>query len=540
MKTRVFTLSAIAAVMLSACGEQAAEKPEASAPMNDTQVTIANGTIEGVKDDDILVFKGIPYAKPPVGENRWRSPQPVSDWDGVKATTDYGNDCAQKPFPSDAAPLGKEPAEDCLYVNVWAPQPGEGKRPVVVWIHGGGYVNGGASPATYDGSEFARAGVVFVSFNYRLGRFGFFAHPALSAAKEGPLGNYGFEDQIAAMKWVQENVEAFGGDASQVTIMGESAGGGSVHNLMQTPGARGTFQRAIIMSGGGRSLMGERYLDKGSNGQPSLEQIGVNFAEKHGIEGTGPEALAALRALPEEQVVDGLNLMALFMPQGGVVTYGGPVNDGEIVQGATQTMLEEGKVAKVPVMVGTTSQDIGFANFPDKDALFASFGEFAQAARDAYDPDGSADLQTLVASVGQDFTMQEPARFVAQQMTQMDENAYLYRYDYVAEGVRDGKGTPHAAEIPFFFKTEDVKYPEFTEKDAAAADLVFSYVVSFIENGDPNVTRLPEWKPYDGEQHNMMHFNMDAEAVHGQDPWAERLNAVQGATEAYQASTGTE
>ena len=208
MKTRVLTLSAIAAVMLSACGEQAAEQPEASAPMNDTQVTIANGTIEGVKDDDILVFKGIPYAKPPVGENRWRSPQPVSDWDGVKATTDYGNDCAQKPFPSDAAPLGKEPAEDCLYVNVWAPQPGEGKRPVVVWIHGGGYVNGGASPATYDGSEFARAGVVFVSFNYRLGRFGFFAHPALSAAKEGPLGNYGFEDQIAAMKWVQENVEA--------------------------------------------------------------------------------------------------------------------------------------------------------------------------------------------------------------------------------------------------------------------------------------------------------------------------------------------
>lgn len=531
MKHYLFALSAATTIMLSACGNNTAKVNDA---MKEPHVTIKNGSLQGLKDDDILVFKGIPYAQPPVGENRWRAPQPVADWQGVKEATDYGNDCAQKPFPSDAAPLGKEPAEDCLYANVWAPQQVESKHPVVVWIHGGGYINGGASPATYDGSEFARAGVVFVSFNYRLGRFGFFAHPALSAANEGPLGNYGYQDQIAAMKWVQENIEAFGGDKNQVTVMGESAGGGSVHTLMQTPSAQGTFQRAIIMSGGGRTLAGKRYLDKSSNGQPSLEQIGLNFAKKHGINGTNEKSLKALRALPAEDVIDGLNLMALFSPKndGELPTYGGPVNDGDIVQGDPQTLMRNNKVANIPVMVGTTSQDIGFANYPNKEALFNSFGTFAKEAKQAYDPTGKADLKTLIANVAQDRYMQEPARFVAQQMTRMGQNAYLYRYDYVAESIRDGQGALHASDIPFFFKTEAVKYPDATQQDKTAADLVFQYVVNFIKKGDPNLSGQPEWEPYDDKQNNIMTFTINATALHGQDPWVKRLNAVQNATEA--------
>ncbi|WP_212654114.1 carboxylesterase family protein [Marinomonas sp. CT5] len=531
MKNYLFALSAATAVMLSACGSNTAKVSET---MREPYITVKNGSLQGVKDDSILVFKGIPYAQPPVGENRWRAPQPVSNWQGIKDATDYGNDCAQKPFPSDAAPLGKEPAEDCLYANVWAPQKEEGKHPVVVWIHGGGYINGGASPATYDGSEFARAGVVFVSFNYRLGRFGFFAHPALSAANEGPLGNYGYQDQIAAMKWVQENIEAFGGDKNQVTVMGESAGGGSVHNLLQTPSAQGTFHRAIIMSGGGRTLAGKRYLDKGTNTHPSLEQIGINFAEKHGIKGTDEKALTALRSLPADDIVDGFNLMDLFSPKkdGELPTFGGPVNDGEIVLGDPQTMMKQGQVAKVPVMVGATSQDIGFASYPDKEALFASFGKFAEDAKQAYDPTGKADLKTLITNVAQDRYMQEPSRFVAQQMTRMGQNAYLYRYDYVAENIRDGQGALHASEIPFFFKTENVKYPDATQQDRAAADLVFHYVVNFIKNGDPNRPDQPEWKPYDDKQDNIMMFTMNATALHEQDPWVKRLNAVQKATEA--------
>src|SRR5215475_652791 len=164
------------------------------------QVTIDTGELQGAVAEGVVSFKGIPFAQPPVGNLRWKAPQPAKKWSGVRKADAYGPDCMQVPFPGDAAPLGVPPKEDCLYVNVWAPQkPSSAKIPVMVWIYGGGFVNGGSSPAVYDGSPFARDGVLFVSFNYRLGRFGFFAHPALSAEQAGgPLGNYAIMDQIAA------------------------------------------------------------------------------------------------------------------------------------------------------------------------------------------------------------------------------------------------------------------------------------------------------------------------------------------------------
>jgi para-nitrobenzyl esterase len=202
----------------------------ASAP---AVVKIDSGALRGVDDGTVAAFKGIPYAAPPVGDLRWRPPQPASAWPGVRSAGEYGSDCAQLPFPGDAAPLGTPPAEDCLVLNVWAPSHAAGKKlPVMVWIHGGGFVNGGSSPAVYDGTQFAKRGIVLVSFNYRLGRFGFFAHPALTKENPaGPLGNYGYMDQIAALQWVRRNVVAFGGDPTNVTLFGESAGGGSVLTL---------------------------------------------------------------------------------------------------------------------------------------------------------------------------------------------------------------------------------------------------------------------------------------------------------------------
>jgi para-nitrobenzyl esterase len=198
------------------------------------QVRIDSGALHGVESDGVIAFKGIPFAAPPVGDLRWRAPQPAAAWDGVRQATQYGPDCMQKPFPGDAAPLGTTPAEDCLYLNVWRPSAADGPLPVLVWIYGGGFVNGGASPPTYAGEALARQGVMFVSFNYRVGRFGTFAHPRLSAADadHGLLGNYGFLDQIAALEWVKRNIAAFGGDPSRITIAGESAGGMSVHALM--------------------------------------------------------------------------------------------------------------------------------------------------------------------------------------------------------------------------------------------------------------------------------------------------------------------
>lgn len=190
--------------------------------------TTESGKVKGTVENGVLSFKGIPYAAPPIGQLRWRPPQAVIPWEGIRAATDFGADCMQLPFPSDAAPLGGSVGEDCLYVNVWKPATRSGRRlPVMVWIYGGGFVNGGSSPPVYDGRHFAEHGLVFVSFNHRLGRFGFFAHPALTRESPGELqGNYGYMDQIAALKWVRRNIAAFGGDPRQVAVLGESAGGG--------------------------------------------------------------------------------------------------------------------------------------------------------------------------------------------------------------------------------------------------------------------------------------------------------------------------
>ena len=212
--------------ILAACGQpQVTQERQA---IDTTRITTQSGDVSGSVEDGVVSYKGIPYAKPPVGDLRWRAPQAIGNWGDVLQANTYGNDCMQIPFAADEAPLRTTPAEDCLYLNVWKPEaarPGN-NLPVIVWIYGGGWVNGGVSPAVYDGAPTARKGTIFVSFNYRLGRFGFFAHPALTTANEddGLLGNYGYMDQLAALKWVQDNIGAFGGDPDKVTIMGESAG----------------------------------------------------------------------------------------------------------------------------------------------------------------------------------------------------------------------------------------------------------------------------------------------------------------------------
>jgi len=279
-------------------------------------VKVENGAISGVREGDVIAFKGVPFAAPPVGELRWRRPQPVSNWEGILDAHDYASDCMQEPFPSDAAPLGTQPAEDCLYLNIWKPATvTTTANPVVVWIHGGGFVNGGASPAVYDGSAFARNGIVFVSINYRLGRFGFFAHPALTNASQETVANYGFLDQVAALQWVRRNIAAFGGNPNSVTLMGESAGGRSVTNLMAYPPASELFNKAIVMSGGGRGDMGKgRWLSREKEGLESAEQVGLNFAAQLGINGVDAKALSALKALPAEDICDGLTMSYLFEP----------------------------------------------------------------------------------------------------------------------------------------------------------------------------------------------------------------------------------
>lgn len=499
-----------------------------AAPPSDV-VQTESGLVKGAVENGVLSFKGIPFAAPPVGPLRWRPPQPAASWKGIRPAVAFGADCLQVPFPSDAAPLGGKLSEDCLYLNIWRPaEPQAHPLPVMVWIYGGGFVNGGTSPSVYDGKHFAEDGIVFVSINYRVGRFGFFAFPALS--KEHPQelhGNYGYMDQIAALKWVQRNIAAFGGDPKHVTLFGESAGGGSVLTLLTSPLSQGLFQQAMVESGGGRDLlMGPRYIDKtGPTGMPSAESIGVNFAHSVGITDTGAAGLAALRALPAEKVVDGLNMATMGAAR---TTYSGPMLDGKIVRESPQQALEAGRWAKIPVTIGANSADIGFPRGHTMDELFAPFGANAAKAREIYNPEHSDNVMLVGFRIAMDQMMVEPARFVARTVSAQGIPAFEYRFSYVAASLRDKlPGALHATEIPYVFDTVQAAYKDkLTPQDEAMARDVHAYWVSFVKTGDPKPAGLPVWPAYTIQTDELMNFT-NAGPVAEPDPWKERLDLAE-------------
>ena len=491
-------------------------------------VKIDTGRLKGSVAEGVIAFKGIPYAAPPVGELRWRAPQPAKAWSGVRAASAFGGDCMQLPFPGDAAPLGVTPAEDCLYANVWAPaQAASKKLPVMIWIYGGGFVNGGSSPAVYDGSQFAKLGVVFVSFNYRLGRFGFFAHPALT--KENavePHGNYAYMDQIAVLKWVQRNVAAFGGDPANVTLFGESAGGMSVQAMMTSPLAQGLFHKAIIESGGGRSggIMPPRYLDRrGPTGAASAESIGVAFAKSVKVTSEDAAALAELRKLPANAVVAGLNMATMMVP-----TYSGPMIDGKVIIEPADVAFAGGRAAKVPLMVGANSADIGFTMARSMDEVFKPFGEASEKAKAAWDPEKTGNFREVGTALVADQFMVEPARFLARAITAAGKPAFEYRFSYVAESMRkEWKGAPHATEIPFVFDTVEARYEKsLTPADKAMAKATNAYWVNFAKTGNPNGNGLPDWPVYSPATDILMDFHASAPLAYA-DPWKFRLDLVE-------------
>lgn len=517
--------------LLATCLAIAASASSA-APPNDSVVQIEAGQVQGTVAGEVLSFKGIPFAAPPVGNLRWRSPQPVAPWAGIRAATQYGHDCMQVPDPSDAAPPGTALSEDCLVLNVWRPvQPEPGvKLPVVVWIHGGAFVNGGSSTPIYDGSEMARQGVIFVSFNYRLGRFGFFAHPALRAEGSGAIANYAFLDQLAALQWVQRNIAAFGGSPTQVTVMGESAGGISVMHLLTWPAARNLFHRAIVLSGGGRNyLLPVRRLRALTRTQPSAEASGIQFARSLGIRDTGAAGLAALRDLPAAQVAGDLNMSTLL--QRSPTYAGGPIHDGQIVTSTPGTLLQQGDAAPVPILIGSTTQDLP-AILPPLNNPLAYFGAEATKAQTFYNPDGQVPPLELVLQIGADISMHEPARFVAQQMTIAGQPAWLYRFGYVAQALRPQVRTAaHASELPFLFGTLSARYGSAVTPDDQAAGQIFrSYLVNFIKTGNPNGNRLPLWPRFNLMRSQLMLFTPNQGAVVQPDPWKERLDLVERAT----------
>ncbi|MDW6004950.1 carboxylesterase/lipase family protein [Vibrio mangrovi] len=501
-----------------------------------TIVATDHGLVQGVQNGEVTSYKGIPYAQPPVGELRWRAPQPANPWDSVLQAKEYGNDCLQAPFPGDSSQMDNGMSEDCLFLNVWKPaHPSRALRPVMVWIHGGGFVNGGSSAPTYDGTSFAEKGVVMVSFNYRLGRFGFFAHPALTAAQEEPvLGNYGFMDQIAALKWIKENIAQFGGDPNQVTVVGESAGGMSIHALLTSPLAKNLFDRAIIQSGSGRLNFSGRYLDKESpSGEAPAEVAGTLFAEKFNINGEGSDALDALRALPAEDIVSGLNMMNM----GGDPTYSGPMIDGKLVTAHPQDIYSSGPALSIPVLVGATTAEIPvmspFSSFPETvDEALAIFGPFrSEIARYAYGVEETTPVMGLGLNIIRDTGMVEPARFVMKEAEKQGQPVYGYRFGYVADSLKPtSDGAAHASDIAYAFNTLQAQYhSDVTESDQAMADMVHQYWVNFVRYGNPNGSNLPYWSQYRSWNENLMMFSNNGVNDSGtvRDPWELRLDLVE-------------
>ncbi|MCB0158480.1 MAG: carboxylesterase family protein [Caldilineaceae bacterium] len=507
------------------------------------------GRVAGAVQDGVVAFKGIPYAAPPVGDLRWRAPQPVTRWDGVRPAATFGADCAQA--PGDLEQIQTTPAEDCLFVNVWrtVDNGGDTLLPVMVWIHGGGFVGGGTSIPWYDGSAFARQGIVVVSLNYRLSRLGFFAHPALLNAAEGPVGNFGFMDQIAALAWVQRNIVAFGGDPNRVTLVGQSAGGASVLALLTSPAASGLFDQAVVLSGGGRNGLALRAMTGGVPDAPSADQTDAAFAASLDITGAGPEALADLRALPATTVQGDLNLERLAAEAlfGQQIFQGTQMIDGEIVVDHPGALLARGQMPAVPLIIGTTAVDLPLFFPPSKLDPFAFFGSDAAAAQAAYAAPPVLDqesLARLLLSMGADMTMHEPARYVARQMTAHGNPVWLYRFTYTATTNRPGEpAQSHSGELPFLFDMLDARYDTaVSPADRATAHAFNAYVANFIKSGNPNGEGLTDWPLFDPAQFLLLDFTPDDGPRYGPDPRASRIELVERAFDrrAAQESGGDE
>ncbi len=526
--------------MLFACSlgaqQTAAQSKKGPAPTEAPTVRTASGSLRGLTEGGVSSFKAIPYAAPPVGDLRWRPPQPVTPWKEVRDATKQCASCPQRTWPGST----ETTSEDCLFLNVWAPATAKkgAKLRVMVWIHGGSFTGGSGSGPGSAGDAFAKQGVILTTINYRLGRLGHFAHPALSKEHpEEPKGSYAYMDQIAALKWIKENIAAFGGDPNNVTIFGFSAGGVSVHSLLTIPAAKGLFHKAISESGGGRDGVLTGRPIRQENADPlysvSAETIGINFARKHKIESTDAAALAKLRSMSAEEIVDGGQENDSAVGR----IYSGPILDGKLVVETAESAYKGGRQARVPLIIGNSSAEVGGAfvsNASTKEALFASFGELEGEAKAAFDPDGTKEFAEVLTKFNTDWVWGEPARMTARAFVAKRAPAYMYQFGYVpaANRQRSPYGAGHGSEVSFVFNTLHARWgapAEATPDEKELARIMNTYWTNFAKTGNPNGKGLPVWPLYDTQKEMILNIDLDGKPVSKPDPRKERFNVIEKA-----------
>jgi len=510
----LLTLSGIvtAALLLPACAAAPASRATAAAAFRPTlPVRVDGGRVSGLDDGVLCVFRGIPYAAPPVGKRRWRPPQPVHAWKGVRACTKFAASCPQGGAPDRRGRLAGAQSENCLFLNVWTPArtAGEG-LPVMVWIHGGGFISGsGSLPARFGENLSSKEGVVVVSLNYRLGVFGFLALPELSAeSAHGVSGNYGLLDQIAALRWVRRNIAAFGGDPRRVTIFGQSAGGQGVIDHLVSPLSRGLFARAIAQS--------PRYQDRGVGLWSTLtlkeqEQEGEEICDLLDIS-NGAGALAALRRVPAARLLRvtapatrPLPLLFVRPPQPSFQ----PVVDGYVLPDEPWRLIDRGSWARVPLIIGSNAdecnmwlmgvkpQDAGAVALASRQRVKWYVGaHWAPLAAEF----PAADYGGLLPATSRMMTVLEfnaPARDLARSAALQNVPSYLYYFSWTPPG--DVWGAHHSAEVPCVFGGRGPidRLGMLLLADATLFRQMTHYWATFAATGDPNAPGQPRWPRYD-------------------------------------------
>lgn len=471
---------------LSVCRPGFAQQPE--------PVRTDHGLVQGTSEDGLTVYRGIPFAAPPVGELRWRAPQPAASWEGVRQATKF----APGPIQGGNPPSGK--SEDCLYLNVWTPAKSASDRvPVLVWIYGGGFSGGATSERGYSGEKLAQKGVVLVSIAYRVGQLGFFAHPGLSAETTNHVsGNYGLLDMIAGLQWIQKNIAAFGGDPGKVTIFGESAGGIAVSMLCASLLAKGLFHGAISQSGG--SFGPPRPTTFPGENQKLLadaERAGLAYATNAGV-----SSVAELRKLPPDKLPGGRGLGMAW-----------PIIDGWVIPDNQYSLYEAGRFNDTPILVGYNS-DEGLSFSPPRSpedyvaGVQRRYGKFAADLIKAY-PAGANTVPKTARDLARDAAFGWHTWSWARLQSKIGKSKAFYYYfdqhpDYPEDSPNAGKGSPHGQDVAYVFKHLNASSPK---SDQDISEAMATYWVNFAKRGDPNGEGVPQWPAFSDGNPQVMHFN---------------------------------